>query len=113
MARVKSPAARKHRELLSRARGFKQARRRRIKSAKDALLHAGQHAYIGRKLRKRDIRALWIIRLNAAVREHGFSYSKFIAALKSSKVEIDRKMLSDIAISDPQTFKKIVSHISK
>ena len=108
MARVKSTSARRHRKFLKRAKGFKQARRVRIKVAKEALLHAGQYAYHGRKLRKRDLRNLWIIRLNAAVREEGLSYSKFIASLKKAKVELDRKMLADIAVNDPNTFKKIV-----
>jgi large subunit ribosomal protein L20 len=111
MSRVKSTASRKHRKMLSRARGFKQARRRRIKTAKEALLHAGQYAYEGRKLRKRDLRALWIVRLNAAAREHGMSYSKFVAKIKDAKVEIDRKILSDIAATDPAVFAKIVDSI--
>jgi|SRR3989344_5515356 len=111
MARVKSPAARRHRKILSRARGFKQARRIRVKSAKDALLHAGQHAFIGRKLKRRDLRKLWIIRLNAAAREQGFSYSKLISALKKADIQIDRRILSDIAIKDINTFKKIVDSI--
>ena len=111
MARVKSTSARRHRKFLKRAKGFKQARRVRIQAAKEALLHAGQYAYHGRKLRKRDLRSLWIVRLNAAVREEGFSYSKFIAALKKSKIELDRKILADIAVSDPATFKKIVSEV--
>src|SRR3989344_6598777 len=105
MARVKSTASRKHREMLSRARCFKQARRTRIQTAKEALLHAGQYAYEGRKLRKRDLRGLWIMRLNAAVREQGLSYSKFISLLKKAKVEIDRKILADIAATDLPTFK--------
>lgn len=108
MARVKSTSARRHRKFLKRAKGFKQARRVRIKVAKEALLHAGQYAYHGRKLRKRDLRNLWIIRLNAAVREEGLSYSKFIASLKRAKIELDRKILADIAVNDPNTFKKIV-----
>ncbi len=108
MARVKSTSARRHRKFLKRAKGFKQARRVRIKVAKEALLHAGQYAYHGRKLRKRDLRNLWIIRLNAAVREEGLSYSKFIASLKRAKIELDRKILADIAVNDPSTFKKIV-----
>ena len=111
MTRVKSIAARKHRKILDEAKGFKQARRRRIKSAKEAVLHAGQYAYIGRKLRKRDMRKLWIIRLNAAAREQGLSYNKLIAGLKKNKIEIDRKILSDIAIKDPATFEKIVAKI--
>jgi len=108
MARVKSTSARRHRKFLKRAKGFKQARRVRIKVAKEALLHAGQYAYHGRKLRKRDLRNLWIIRLNAAVREEGLYYSKFIASLKRAKIELDRKILADIAVNDPSTFKKIV-----
>jgi len=111
MARVKSTSARRHRKFLKRAKGFKQARRVRIQVAKEALLHAGQYAYHGRKLRKRDLRNLWIIRLNAAVREEGLSYSKFIASLKKAKIELDRKMLADIAVNDPGTFKKIVSEV--
>ena len=111
MARVKSPASRKHREVLKRAKGFRQSRSSRFKVAQEAVLHAGQHAYIGRKNRKRDLRSLWIVRLNAAVREHGLSYSKFMAALKKEKIEIDRKILADIAVSDPATFKEIVSKV--
>jgi large subunit ribosomal protein L20 len=94
--------------MLGRAKGFKQARRRRIQTAKEALLHAGQYAYEGRKNRKRDLRGLWIIRLNAAVRGQGISYSKFIAQLKKNKIEIDRKILSDLAVHNPETFKKIL-----
>lgn len=111
MARVKSPAARRHRKVLKEARGFKQARRRRIQTAKEAVLHAGQYAYHGRKLRKRDMRALWIMRLNAAARQEGMSYSKMIVGLKKAKIEIDRKVLADIAVSDPKTFGEIISQI--
>ena len=111
MTRVKSIAQRRHRRILKAAKGFKNARSRRVKTAKEALLHAGQYAYVGRKLRKRDLRSLLIIRLNAAVREHGISYSKFIAGLKKEKIELDRKILADIAVNDPDTFGKIVSEI--
>jgi len=78
---------------------------------KEALLHAGQYAYEGRKLRKRDLRALWIMRVNAAVRKRGLSYSRFIAGLKKEKIEIDRKILSEIAVKDPETFEKIVKEV--
>lgn len=108
MARVKSVAARRHRKVKKAARGFKQARRARVKTAKEALMHAGQYAYAGRKLRKRDLRSLWIVRLNAAVREEGLSYSKFVSGLKKAKIEIDRKILADIAVRDPEAFKEIV-----
>lgn len=111
MARVKSPAQVKHRKLRKLTKGFKNARSRRVKVGKEALMHAGQYAYIGRKLRKRDLRALWITRLNAAVREHGLSYSKFISGLKKNKVSVDRKILSEIAAKDPSTFKEIVSAV--
>src|SRR3989304_7181271 len=111
MARVKTTSARRHRKFLKRAKGFKQARRVRIQTAKEALLHAGAYAYHGRKLRKRDLRSLWIIRLNAAVRDEGLSYSKFIAGLKKAKIELDRKILADIAVNDSDTFKKIVEMV--
>lgn len=111
MTRVKSPAARNHRKTLKAAKGFTQARRRRIKAAKEAVLHAGAYAYHGRKLKKRNLRTLWIIRLNAAARENGFSYSNFIAALNKEKIELDRKILSDIAVRDPQTFNKIANSL--
>lgn len=75
------------------------------------MLHAGQYAYEGRKLRKRDLRALWIIRLSAAAKERGTSYSKLISSLKKAKIEIDRKILSDIAATDPATFKQIVAEV--
>ncbi len=112
MARIKSIAQRRHRKILKQAKGFKQARRQRVKTAKEAILHAGQYAYIGRRLRKRDMRALWIIRLSAAAKERGLSYSKLMAQLKKTKIEIDRKILSDIAAKDPETFDKIVGFTS-
>ncbi|HJX46176.1 MAG TPA: 50S ribosomal protein L20 [Patescibacteria group bacterium] len=113
MARVKSTSYRRHKKILKEVKGFKQARRIRIQAAKEAYLHAGSYAYHGRKLKKRDLRSLWIVRLNAAVRECGFSYSKFISMLKISKIELDRKVLSDIAITDMESFKKIVESIKK
>ncbi len=111
MARVKSTASRRHRKVLKLARGYKQSRRRRIMTAKEAVLHAGQYAYAGRKLRKRDIRSLWIVRMNAAVRQEGLNYSKFIAALKKNKIDLDRKILAEIAATDNATFKQIVSSV--
>lgn len=108
MARTKSPAAKRHRKIKSLARGFKQARRTRVSAAKEALLHAGKYAYVGRRLRKRNMRSIWIVRLNAATREHGMSYSKFIKALSLSKIEIDRKILADIAVRDKEAFALIV-----
>ena len=113
MPRSKSIAARRHRKIKKQARGFTQARRKRIKAAKEAILHAGQYAYIGRKLRKRNLRSLWILRLNAAARKHGLSYSKLINGLKKAKIEIDRKILADIAVNDPKTFENIISEIKR
>jgi large subunit ribosomal protein L20 len=106
--RVKSVSARRHRKILKAASGFKQARRSRIQTAKEAVVHAGAYAYQGRKLRKRDLRALWITRINALLRQNGATYSRFVAGLKKEKIEIDRKILSDLAVSDPETFKSIV-----
>ncbi len=111
MPRTKSLAAKRHRKVKKAARGYKHAARRRVKVAKEALLHAGHYAYVGRKLKKRDLRRLWIVRLNAASREHDLTYSKLIAGLKKEKIEIDRKILSDIAIHDAETFGKIVSEV--
>lgn len=111
MTRAKSISARNHRKTRSAARGFKHARSRRVKSAKEALLHAGQYAYHGRKLKKRNLRSLWIVRLNAAVREHEMNYSGFIKALKDKKIELDRKILAEIAVKDPKTFAEIVKKV--
>lgn len=109
--RVKSISARKHRKILARAKGFKHARRTRIQTAKEAVLHAGAYAYHGRKLKKRDLRSLWITRISAAVKAEGLSYSKFMSALKKGKIELDRKILSDIAVKDIEAFKKIVAEV--
>ena len=111
MARVKSLEQKKHRRILKKAKGFKNARSRTFHAANEAVMHAGQYAYEGRKLRKRDLRALWITRLGAAVKTQGLSYSKFIALLKKEKIELDRKMLSEIAATDPATFKQIISQV--
>ena len=107
--RVKSVSAIRHRKLLARAKGYKQARHSRYQVAKEAVLHAGAYAYMGRKLKKRDLRTLWISRINAGVKGVGVSYSRFIAGLKKEKIEIDRKILSDIAVHDLETFKKVVA----
>jgi large subunit ribosomal protein L20 len=108
MARIRSLSAKKHRKILKQAKGFRQARRIRAGAAKEAVLHAGSYAYHGRKLKKRDLRALWIVRLNAAVRAEGVSYSKFIAALNKENIALDRKILSEIAARDPEGFKEVV-----
>jgi len=110
MVRVKSgiQTKRKHVKLLGLAKGFWMTRHKQFRKAKEAVLHAGQYAYVGRKNKKRDFRQLWIIRLNASVRAMGITYSKFINMLKVKKVELDRKVLSQIAVDHPQVFEKIV-----
>src|SRR5688572_24344916 len=100
MARVKSPSARNHRKTLKAAKGFKQARSKRIKVAKEAVLHAGQYAYEGRKRKKRDLRALWTIRINAAARQVGVTYGKLINGMKKENIEIDRKIMAELAVKD-------------
>lgn len=109
--RVKSIAARRHRKIIKDARGFRDSRRKRVKTAKEALFHAGQYAYVGRRLRKRDLRRLWILRINAGVREHGLKYSEFISKLNKNKIELDRKILADLAVNNPEIFTKIVTEV--
>ena len=106
MARVKRGvvARRRHKKVLSRAKGYYNARRKVFRVAKQAVTKAAQYAYIGRKQRKRQFRALWIVRINAAARMVGLSYSKLIAGLTRAKVSIDRKILADLAIADPAGF---------
>ena len=104
---------RRHKKLKKAIKGFIHSRRASIKRANEAFIKAGMRAYEGRKKRKRDLRALWIIRLNAAAREEGLSYSRLIAGLKKKKIELDRKILAEIAVKYPDTFKKIVEKIKK
>lgn len=109
MSRVKSKAAIKHRKVLKLAKGYHAARSRRYKTAHEAVMHAGAYAFHGRKLKKRDLRSLWIVRLSAASKLLGTSYSKLINNLKLNKIELDRKILSDIATKNPSIFEKIVT----
>ncbi|OGK45087.1 50S ribosomal protein L20 [Candidatus Roizmanbacteria bacterium RIFCSPLOWO2_01_FULL_38_11] len=115
MTRVKTGVVtrRKHNKILDLAKGYRMSRRRLIKTASEAVLHAGEYAFMGRKLRKRDFRALWIIRMNALLREIGTKYSIFIHNLKKNNVELDRKVLAMFAVEKPEIFKKIVSEVSK
>jgi large subunit ribosomal protein L20 len=87
------------------------SRKSKERAAKEALLHAWVQAFRGRKEKKRDMRGLWTVKINAAVREDGISYSKFIAMLKKGKIELDRKILADLAEHEPAIFKKIVAHV--
>jgi large subunit ribosomal protein L20 len=110
MARVKRGVAahKRHKRLLDAAEGRKGTRSRLVKPAREALLHALAYATRDRKVRKRDLRQLWIIRINAAARNHGLTYSQLIRGLRTAKVEIDRKILADIAVRDDGTFGRIV-----
>ena len=111
MVRVKRGvrAHKRRQNLLKNTKGFRWGRKSKYRLAKEALLHAGQYAYHGRKLRKRDNRSLWIVRIGEAVKKEGLSYSVFINKLKKANIELDRKILSDLVVEDPETFKKIVS----
>lgn len=109
MPRVKRgvTARARHKKILAQAKGYREARSRVFRVAKQAVTRAGQYAYIGRKLKKRDFRALWIIRINAAARTCGLSYSRLMAGLKKAAIELDRKILADLAMNDPQAFAQI------
>lgn len=95
--------------ILKETKGFKWRRKTHLRQAKEALLHAWSFQFADRKKKKRNFRRLWQIKINAAVREHDLSYSKFIAALKKAKIDIDRKILADIAEFHPEVFSKIVA----
>lgn len=114
MARVKRAvnAKKRHKNILKQAKGYFGAKSKLFRPANQAVMKSLSYAYIGRKQRKRDFRKLWITRINAATRLHGMSYSKFISGLKKAGVNINRKMLSEMAINDPQGFKELVD-ISK
>jgi len=114
MSRVKRGVAAhaKHKKVLKRAKGFYGRRKNTIRTAKAAVDKAGQYAYRDRKNRKRSFRALWIQRINAAVREHGLTYGRFIDGLGKAGVEIDRKVLAELAVSEPASFKTLVDKAS-
>ena len=106
MARVKRgvTAGRRHKKVLAKAKGYYNARRKIYRAAKQAVIKAGQYAYRDRRAKKRDFRALWIARINAAARLHELSYSRLIAGLRMAGVEIDRKLLADLSIHDANAF---------
>jgi large subunit ribosomal protein L20 len=110
MARVKRGVAahKRHKRLLQAAEGRKGTRSKLIKPAREALLHAMAYSYVGRKQRKRQMRSLWVVRLNAAARQNGMTYGQLINGLKHAQVELDRKVLADIAVRDAATFSRIV-----
>ena len=113
MARVKrgKTRARQRSKLLEFSKGFRWRRKNVYRIAKEAIHDKWVYAYIGRKQKKRNMRALWNIQINAAVREHGFSYSKFIHALKQNNIELDRKVLSELARTKPEVFKELTEKV--
>ncbi len=115
MAHVKRGivSRRKHRKLLILTKGYRGIRNRATKQAHEAILHAGAYAYHGRKLKKRNFRALWNVRISEAVKLEGLSYSVFMHKIKKSKIELDRKILSNLVVNDPTTFKQIVAEVKR
>ena len=115
MARVKNGAVTKarHKKVLKQAKGYFGSKHRLYKSAKEQLMHSGQYAFRDRKQKKREFRKLWITRINAACRENGISYSRFIEGLNKAGVLVNRKMLSEIAINDPKAFTELVNVAKK
>jgi len=115
MVRVKrgKVARRRRKKVFRRAKGFRGGLRTQYNRAKDAVYHAMRYATRHRKTRKRDMRRLWIVRINAALKAFGMKYSRFIAALKKSKITLDRKMLADLAVNHPAHFGKIIEAIKK
>lgn len=101
----------RHKKVLKKTKGYRMTKSRLYRVAHEALLRAGRYAYIGRKLRKRDFRKLWIQRINAAARQEGLTYSQLIHLLKKNNISLNRKMLAEIAVNDPKTFKTIVDKV--
>ncbi len=107
------PRHRRHRKIVKQAKGYYGARSRTFKSAKDAVTKAGLYAYRDRRQRKRQFRRLWITRINAACRANGTTYSAFINGLKINNIDLDRKVLADMAIHDPESFTTLISSFKK
>lgn len=102
---------RRHKKILKSVKGYVRARSKLYKVAKESYLHAGQYSFAGRKKRKSDLRSLWIMRLNAALRNHGVSYSSFMNLLKKNSIVLNRKSLSELAINEPNIFSQLVSQV--
>jgi len=113
MTRVKGGqnALKRRRNILGQTKGYRFGRSTKERQAREAIFHAGTYAFAHRRDKKNDQRQLWEVRINAMVREHGMSYSKFIGALKKSNIELDRKILSELAQNSPAIFKKIVDKV--
>ena len=97
----------RHKKVIDAAKGYRGRRKNTFRIANQAVEKAGQYAYIGRKLKKRQFRAFWIQRINAAVREHGLTYGRFINGLNKAGIEVDRKVLADLAVTEPAAFKSL------
>ena len=112
--RVKGPSSRrKKKKILKLAKGYRGQRSRSYRRAKEAVMRALYYQYRDRKLRKREFRRLWIARINAAVRAYGLNYSKFIYGLKKAGIELNRKILADMAVRDPQAFEQVVNKVKE
>ena len=101
----------KHKKLLRSNKGYRMTKHRLVRTAKQAYLHSGEYAFAGRKNRKRDFRRLWITRISEAVKQNGMSYSRFLHRLKESNIEVDRKILSNLIVENPEAFLDIVDKV--
>ena len=106
--RVKSPRRQRHNKILNQAKGYRMTKHRLYKVAHEAVTHAGQYAFAGRRLKRRQLRQTWIKRMNAALRALGVTYSTFIPALKKANITLDRKILAELAVKQPAVFKAVV-----
>ncbi|MBZ9577454.1 50S ribosomal protein L20 [Patescibacteria group bacterium] len=115
MVRVKrgKAAHKRRKKVLKHTKGFRWGRKSKYKAAKEALMHAWKYAYRDRRVKKREFRKLWQIQINSACRKQGLSYSRFIHELKEKKIELDRKILADLAKNNPNIFEKIVEEVKK
>jgi large subunit ribosomal protein L20 len=115
MSRVKRSvsARKKRRKVLEQAKGYRATKNSSYKRAKEQVQRSGQYAYRDRRVRKREFRKLWIIRINAAVRQQGMRYSEFMHGLKQANIELDRKMMAEMAVSDPQAFGQLVEQVKE
>ena len=113
MARIKRSlnARKKHRKVLKQAKGYYGAKSKLFKVANQAIMKSMTYAFIGRKRKKRDFRSLWIARINAGTRQYGISYSQFMGALKKNNIELNRKVLADLAMNHPEVFKAVVEKV--
>jgi large subunit ribosomal protein L20 len=115
MTRIKRGVAKRSRrkKIIKRAKGYKSHRKTNYRAAMEALLHAGTHAFRGRKQKKRDMRGLWNIRISAAAKINGTSYSKLMGEIKKADIQLNRKMLSELAATKPEVFKQVVEQVKK